>query len=78
MVSTRDTKSMPIGNSQLSNTGYESCLLYYMVTRVEQKVFIIKGEVYTGTSPSTMNKRKSVLQALLTHIRLAKIIMCDL
>ena len=24
-------KSMPIGNSQLSKTGYESCLLYYTV-----------------------------------------------
>ena len=33
MVSTRDTKSMLIGNSQLSKTGYEFCLLYlYLYT----------------------------------------------
>ena len=31
-------KSMPIGNSQLSKTGYESCLLYYTVTSIEEKV----------------------------------------
>ena len=30
-------RSMPIGNSQLSKTGYESCLLYYTVPSIEQK-----------------------------------------
>ena len=52
MISMHDTKSMPIGNSQLSKTSYESCLLYYIATSIEQKVFTFKqglGEVYTDT-----------------------------
>ena len=50
MISTRDTKSMPIGNSQLSKIGYESCLLYYMVTSIEQKVFTFKHGLNIGRS----------------------------
>ena len=38
MISTCDKESMPIGNSQLSKTGYESCLLYCTVTSIERKV----------------------------------------
>ena len=48
MVSKRDTKSMPIGNSQLSKTGYESYLLYYTVTSVEQTVFTFKHGLNRG------------------------------
>ena len=39
MISMRDATFMPIGNSQLSKTSYESCLLYYTVTSIELKVF---------------------------------------
>ena len=39
MISMRDATSMPIGNSQLSKTSYESCLLHYTVTSIELKVF---------------------------------------
>ena len=35
-------KSMTIGNSQLSKTGNESCLLHYTVTSIEEKVFTFK------------------------------------
>ena len=76
------TKSILIGNSQLSKTGYESCLLYYMVTSIEQKVFSFKHDLnigqsihrlyITNLSPATMNEGKFMLQALLTHIRLTK------
>ena len=48
MVSTFDTKSMPIGNSQLSKTGYVSCLLYYTVTSIKQKVFTFKHGLNVG------------------------------
>ena len=48
MISMRDTKSMPIGNGQLSKTGYESCLLYYVVTSIEQKVFTFKHGLNIG------------------------------
>ena len=52
MIRTCDTKSKPIGNSQLSKTGYESCLLYYTVISIQQKVFTfnhgLKGKVYIG------------------------------
>ena len=83
----RNTKSMPIGNGQLSKTCYESCLLYYMVTNIEQKVFTFKHGLNIGrsiwainnSSPSTMNKRKFVLQALLTRIRLTmRCVICGL
>ena len=47
MVSMHDTKSMPIGNSQLSKTGYKSCLLYYTV---KQKVFTFKHGLNIGWS----------------------------
>ena len=50
MVSMCDTKSMPIGNSQLSKTDYESCLLYYMVTSIEQKIFTLKHGLNIGQS----------------------------
>ena len=43
-------KSMPIENSQLSKTGYESCLLYYMVTSIEEKVFTFKHGLNIGWS----------------------------
>ena len=46
----RNTKYMPIGNGQLSKTGYESCLLYYMVTSIEQKVFTFKHGLNIGRS----------------------------
>ena len=39
MISTHDATSMLIGNSQVSKTGYKSCLLYYTVTSIELKVF---------------------------------------
>ena len=42
MTSMHNTKSMPNGNSQLSKSGNISCLLYYIVTSVEQKVFTFK------------------------------------
>ena len=86
-------ESMPIGNGQLSKTGYESCLLYYMVTSIEQKVCTFKHSLNIGrsipiqaitrainnSSPSTMNKRKFVLQALLTRIRLTmRYVICVL
>ena len=94
-ISMRITESMPIGNGQLSKTGYESCLLYYMVTSIEQKVFTLKHGLNIGrsiyqyrllitrdinnSSPSKMNKRKFVLQALLTRIRLTmKCVICRL
>ena len=48
MISMRDTKYMPIGNAQLSKTGHESCLLYYMVTGIEQKVFTFKHGLIIG------------------------------
>ena len=41
-------KSMLIGNNQLSKTGYESCLLYYTVTSIEQKVFTFKHGLNIG------------------------------
>ena len=41
-------KSMPIGNSQLSKTGYESYLLHYMVTSIEEKVFTFKHGLNIG------------------------------
>ena len=41
-------KSMPIGNSQLSKTGYESCLLHYTVTSIEEKVFTFKHGLNIG------------------------------
>ena len=79
---TRDTTSMPIGNSQVSETGYESCLLYFTVTNIELKVFTFQHGLNIGrniliqainnSSLSTMIKRKFVLQALLTRIRLTK------
>ena len=50
MINMRNTKSMPIGNGQLSKTGYESCLLYYMVTSIEQKVFTFKHGLNIGRS----------------------------
>ena len=50
MISMRITKSMPIRNDQLSKTGYESCLLYYMVTSIEQKVFTFKHGLNIGRS----------------------------
>ena len=31
MISMPETKSMPIGKGQHCKTGYESCLLYYML-----------------------------------------------
>ena len=65
MIRIRDKKSKPIGNSQLSKTGYESGLLYYTVTSIEEKVF-----TFNHGLKGTMNKRKFVLQALLTRIRL--------
>ena len=37
MISTRDKKSLPLGNSQPAKTGYEFCLLYYMVTSIEKR-----------------------------------------
>ena len=43
-------KSMPIGNSQLSKTGYESCLIYYTVLSIEQKVFTFKHGLNIGQS----------------------------
>ena len=50
MISTRDRESMPIGNSQLSKTGYESCLLYCTVTSIEQKIFTFKHGLNIGWS----------------------------
>ena len=50
MFSMRDTESIPIGNSQLSETGYEPCLLYYTVTNIEQKLFTIKYGLNIGRS----------------------------
>ena len=43
-------KSMAIGYSQLSKTGYESYLLYYTVTSIEQKVFAFKHGLNIGWS----------------------------
>ena len=75
---THDTTSMPIGNSQLFEIGYESCLLYFTVTSIELKVFTFQHGLNIGrniliqainnSSLSTMNKRKFVLQALLTLV----------
>ena len=48
MISTRDTTSMPIGNSQVSETGYEPCLLYFTVTSIELKVFTFQHGLYIG------------------------------
>ena len=48
MISTRDTTSMLIGNSQLSKTGYKSCLLYYTVTSIELKVFTFQHGLNIG------------------------------
>ena len=39
-------KSMPIGNSQLS--GYESCLLHYTITSIEEKVITFKHGLDIG------------------------------
>ena len=50
MINMRNTKSMPIGNGQLSKTSYESCLLYYMVTSIAQKVFTFKHGLNIGRS----------------------------
>ena len=41
-------KSMTIGNSQLSKTGYDSCLLHYTVTGIEEKVFTFKHGLNIG------------------------------
>ena len=41
-------KSMPIGNSQLSKTGYESYLLHYTITSIEEKVFTFKHGLNIG------------------------------
>ena len=56
MISTHDRKSMPIGNSQLSKTEYESCLklLYYMVKSIEQKVFTFKHGLNIGQSTNRL------------------------
>ena len=43
-------KSMSIGNSQLSKTGYEYCLLHYTVTSIEEKVFTFKHGLNIGSS----------------------------
>ena len=57
-------------------TGIKACLLKHMVTK--QNLFIIKQKVFTckhsltrhiDSSPSITNKRNSVLNALLTHVR---------
>ena len=48
MISTRDKESMPIGNSQLTKIGHESCLLYCTVTSTEQKVFTFKHGLNIG------------------------------
>ena len=45
MISTRDTKSMP---SELSKPGNQSCLLYYMVTSIKQKVNTLKHGLNIG------------------------------
>ena len=50
LIRKRDTKSKPTGNSQLSKTGYESCLLYYTVTSIEQKVFTFNHGLNVGQS----------------------------
>ena len=42
--------SMPIGNSQLSKTGYESYLLHYTVISIEEKVFTFKHGLNKGWS----------------------------
>ena len=47
-ISMSDKKSIPIGNSQLSKTGYESCLLYCTVRSIEQKVFTFKHGLNIG------------------------------
>ena len=39
---------MPIGNSQLSKTGYESYLLHYTVTSIEEKVVTFKHGLNAG------------------------------
>ena len=83
MISTRNTKCMLIGNSQLSKQAINPAyFITYMVTSIEQKVFTFKHDLNIGqsiivhgnniSSPSTVNKWKSVLQVLLTHIRLTK------
>ena len=43
-------KSMTIGNSQLSKTGNESCLLHCTVTSIEEKVFTFKHGLNIGWS----------------------------
>ena len=89
LISMRDTKSMPIGNDQLSKTSYKSCLLYYMVTSIEQKVFTFKHGLNIGRSIYRYSllifrlqaqcQQKFVLQALLTSIRLAmRCVICGL
>ena len=53
-----------------------ACLLYYMVINkpfsIKQKAFTLKCGLKRGiySSPSEMNMRNSVLQSLLTRIRL--------
>ena len=43
-------KSMPIGNSQFSKTGYESYQLHYTVTSIEEKVVTFKHDLNMGWS----------------------------
>ena len=65
MISTCDTKSMPIGNSQLSKTGYESsCLLYYTVISIDQKVFTFKHGLNIG---------QSIYRLLIIHLQVQRI-----
>ena len=55
-ISTSNSKSMLIGNSQLSKTHYEFCLklLYYMVKGKEQKVFTFKRGLNIGRSTNRL------------------------
>ena len=83
MISTRDKNPCRLETvNSLKQLGYESCPLHYTVTSIEEKVFTFKHGLNIGwsihiqainnSSPSTMNKRKFVLQELLTRIRFTK------
>ena len=67
MVTMCDTKSMPIGSSQLSETGYKSCLLYYMVTNIAQKVFTFKHGLNIGQSIYRFNICDWIWEMLIVH-----------
>ena len=67
------------GNSLHSETHNIACLLYYTFTSIEYKgIYLLAWPKYraryiqciNSSSTSTMNKRKSVLHALLTRILL--------